>query len=117
MNTRMPWADRDQVIDAVQQFHDERGRLPLLKEWEHATPDRSCARLPEDDPGLGVGEQPPRQLDLFGVAAAGRLQVGEPVDDGDVLDRSASGSFVHQRRRCSMRIRLPSGTPCLPRGR
>jgi hypothetical protein len=40
-------ADRDQVLDAIRDFHAERGRLPLWSEWEHATPDRPCARTIE----------------------------------------------------------------------
>ena len=40
-------ADRDQALDAVRQFHAEHGRLPRQQEWEHATPDRPCARTIE----------------------------------------------------------------------
>jgi len=37
-------AGRDQALDPIRAFHDEHGRLPLWKEWEHATEDRPCAR-------------------------------------------------------------------------
>ena len=47
MNTRMRPAARDQALDAVRHFHAERGRLPRQQEWEHATPDRPCARTIE----------------------------------------------------------------------
>jgi hypothetical protein len=40
-------AAHDQALNAVRQFHTEHGRLPQWLEWEHATPDRPCARTIE----------------------------------------------------------------------
>jgi hypothetical protein len=38
---------RADVLDVIQQFHAEHGRLPRRTEWKHATPDRPCARTIE----------------------------------------------------------------------
>src|SRR5215471_905882 len=47
MGNCMPRADRNQALDAVRAFHADHGRLPRWQDWEHATPDRPCARTIE----------------------------------------------------------------------
>lgn len=40
-------ASYDQALDAVREFHAERGRLPRWREWERATSTRPCAKTIE----------------------------------------------------------------------
>jgi hypothetical protein len=42
-------------------------------------------RLPVDDPGFGVGQQPFGEADLVGAGGAGRGEVGEAVHDEHVV--------------------------------